>query len=349
MPLDPQAKKLLDEAAAIGGPPLSKQTIEEVRQGARDQAAATSLPPEPVAGVEDRCIPGPGGDIPVRIYTPAGPGPLPALVYFHGGGWVMSDLNTHDGLCRALANRSGALIVSVDYRLAPESPFPASIEDACAATLWVWRNAASLGADPSRVAVGGDSAGGNLAAATCLWARDHGSPPIAFQLLIYPVVDRDFENALVPGKRGGLPPLPREHDLVLASVPSRGVRRPKPHGGTHPCGIPGRSAPALVLTAEFDPLRDEGEAYAARLREAGVPVTLTRYQGMIHGFVRMAGVLTGARQPWKRQAPPCDPPSRQRRLRTSAPSRAKSCRSLTREAGRGTLPCPASLPRLRRS
>lgn len=291
MPLDPQVKKLLDEAAAAGGPPLSRQTPEEARQGARNTAAATSLPPEPVARVEDRCIPGPGGDIPVRIYTPAGPGPMPVLVYFHGGGWVMSDLNTHDGLCRALANRSCAMVVSVDYRLAPEAPFPAAIEDACAATLWVWRNAASLGADPSRVAVGGDSAGGNLAAATCLWSRDQGFPPIAFQLLIYPVVDRSFDTRSYLENAEGYH-LSRESMIwfwrqYLAQESDGLNPLAAPLRAESLAGLP----PALVITAEYDPLRDEGEAYAARLKEAGVPVTLTRYQGMIHAFVRMAGVL----------------------------------------------------------
>jgi len=291
MPLDPQARKLLDEAAAAGGPPLCMQTVEEARQGARDKAAVTSLSPEPVARVEDRCIPGPGGDIPVRIYTPAGPGPLPVLVYFHGGGWVMSDLDTHDGLCRALANRSGAVVVSVDYRLAPEARFPAALEDASAATLWVWRNAASLGADPSRVAVGGDSAGGNLAAATCLWARERGAPPIAFQLLIYPVVDRDFDNRSYHENAEGYH-LSRESMIwfwrqYLAEEADGRNPLASPLRADSLAGLPS----ALVLTAEYDPLRDEGEAYAARLREAGVPVTLTCYQGMIHGFVRMAGVL----------------------------------------------------------
>lgn len=291
MTLDPQARKLLDEAAAAGGPPLCMQTVEEARQGARDKAAVTSLPPEPVARVEDRCIPGPGGDIPVRIYTPAGPGPLPVLVYFHGGGWVMSDLDTHDGLCRALANRSGAVVVSVDYRLAPEARFPAALEDASAATLWVWRNSAYLGADPSRVAVGGDSAGGNLAAATCLWARERGAPPIAFQLLIYPVVDRDFDTRSYHENAEGYH-LSRESMIwfwrqYLAEEADGRNPLASPLRADSLAGLP----PALVLTAEYDPLRDEGEAYAARLREAGVPVTLTRYQGMIHGFVRMAGVL----------------------------------------------------------
>ncbi|HEY7414161.1 MAG TPA: alpha/beta hydrolase, partial [Ktedonobacteraceae bacterium] len=187
MPLDPQAQAFLDEMAALNAPPLNTLPPEAARQGARMQLALAE--PEPVAKVENRTIPGPQGDIPVRVYTPEGDGPFPVLVFFHGGGWVICDLDTHDDVCRSLAKGTPCIVVTVDYRLAPEHKFPAAVEDCYAATQWVARNAASLNGDPARVAVGGDSAGGNLTAVIAQLARDRGEPPLAFQLLIYPATD----------------------------------------------------------------------------------------------------------------------------------------------------------------
>src|SRR5919197_1091394 len=187
MPLDPEAKMLLEQVTTVVRP-FDELSVEEARAAIATLSAAAGEG-EAVARVENRTIPGPRGEIPVRIYTPAGRAPFPLLVYFHGGGWVIGNLETHDALCRHLANAASAVVVSVDYRLAPEHPFPASGEDAYAATRWVAANAAAIGGDAGRVAVGGDSAGGNLAAVVALMARDRGGPPLVFQLLVYPVTD----------------------------------------------------------------------------------------------------------------------------------------------------------------
>jgi acetyl esterase len=250
---------------------------------------------EDVARVDDHRVPVDGGDIAVRCYTPAGTGPFPVHVYFHGGGWVIGDIETHDGVCRSLANAAACVVVSADYRLAPEHKFPVAVDDAFAATRWVAARAATLGVDGDRMAVGGDSAGGNLAAAVALLSRDRGGPPLALQVLVYPVTQHAFDT-----------PSYQEHadGYLLTRSAMRWfwnhyLRRPE--DGEEPLASPllARSLhglpPALVITAEHDPLRDEGEAYAARLREAGVPVTVTRYPGMIHGFLRMLNMVDKAR------------------------------------------------------
>src|SRR5437773_406743 len=193
MPLDPEAKALLEQMTAVVRP-FDERSVEEARAAIVTRSAAAGEG-EAVARVENRTVPGPRGEIPVRVYTPEGRAPFPVLVYFHGGGWVIGNLETHDGLCRHLANAAGAVVVSVDYRLAPEHPFPASGEDAYAATRWVAANAGALGGDARRIAVGGDSAGGNLAAVVSLMARDRGGPPLVFQLLVYPVTDAPSANA----------------------------------------------------------------------------------------------------------------------------------------------------------
>jgi acetyl esterase len=290
MPLDPQAQAILD---VMGG--LLDLTSLTPQQ-ARDQMAAMrpDLPVEPVARVEDLSAAGPAGDIPLRLYAPASDTPLPVLVYFHGGGWVIGDIESHDPTCRSLANVAGCAVISVDYRLAPEAKFPAAAEDAYAATVWVRDNAARLGLDPSRLAVGGDSAGGNLAAVVSLMARDRGAPPIDFQLLVYPVTDHSYETAsYVENATGYL--LTRESmewfwNHYISSPEDSTNPYASPLRATDLAGLP----PALVITAEFDPLRDEGEAYATRLREAGVPTTCTRYDGMIHGFFGMGAAIERA-------------------------------------------------------
>jgi acetyl esterase len=230
----------------------------------------------------------------VRIYTPAGSGPFPVLVFFHGGGWVIGDLDTQDGACRALANGAGCLVVSVGYRLAPEHKFPAAPDDTYAATKWVAANAASINADPARIAVGGDSAGGNLTAVTAQMARQRGGPRLAFQLLIYPVTDGACDTASYRDNADGYL-LTKEMMLWFWN---HYVRNPEERFNSMASPLRAQSLkglpPALVQTAEFDPLRDEGEAYAARLQEAGVPVKLTRYDGMIHGFFGMASVIDRA-------------------------------------------------------
>ena len=294
MPLDPQAQAVLDNMPGGALPDLSNIAVEVMRQGF--SAMGDEAEPEAVAKVENRDIPGAAGSIGVRIYHPATPSEqeLPALVYFHGGGFVLCDLDTHDGACRALANGAGCVVVSVDYRLAPEAPFPAAPEDCLAATRWVTDNAASLGADPARIAVGGDSAGGNLAAVVSMMARDQGGPSIVHQLLIYPVTDCSFDTPSYSDNAEGYF-LTRDmmqwfwgHYLES----DRDAENPlaSPLRAADLAGLP----PATVITAEFDPLRDEGEAYATRLSDAGVPTEMTRYDGMFHGFFAMGAAIDRA-------------------------------------------------------
>jgi len=290
MGLDPQARAVLEQMAAAGGPALNELSVEEARAGS---AALTAMQgaPEAVAGVEDRTLAGPGGALPVRIYTPFGRGPFPVLMYFHGGGWVIGDIASSDGLCRALANAAGCIVISVDYRLAPEHPFPAAADDAYRATLWAAENASAFGGDASRIAVCGDSAGGNLAAVVALMARDRGAPALRFQLLVYPVTDAACDT---PSYRENADGYFLTRDAMRwfwgHYVPNEADRG-------NPYASPLRAAdlallpPALVITAEFDPLRDEGERYAERLRAAGNPVELARYEGMIHGFFAMGGAI----------------------------------------------------------
>jgi acetyl esterase len=240
-------------------------------------------------------VPVTGGEITVRVYSPAGHGPHPVLVYYHGGGWVIGDLYTHDGICRSIVNAAGCAVASVDYRLAPEFKYPTPVEDSYAALQWVVASAARLGLDPARIAVGGDSAGGNLAAVMALLARDRRGPRLLLQLLIYPVTNYDFSTASYRENATG---------YLLTAEDMRWFWRhylAREEQGREPSASPllARSLadlpPALVVTAGCDPLRDEGEAYAQRLREAGTAVTLTQYPGMFHGFVRMTRILDQSR------------------------------------------------------
>ncbi|QEH33667.1 Carboxylesterase NlhH [Aquisphaera giovannonii] len=294
MPLDPQARDFLDRLAAANLKPIESIPVSEAR--AQMDLSTHFLGPLPhVARAEDRHFEGPGGTIRVRLLRPsprdgadssAGRHPAPALVYFHGGGWVLGNLTSHEHICRAIANEAGAVVIAVDYRLAPEHRFPAAAEDALAATTWAITRAEEFGLDARRIAVGGDSAGGNLAAAACLMARDAGGPRPAFQVLVYPIADCGMDTGSYREFADG-------YFLTAAEmawywdqyVPDRG-RRPDPLAS--PCraqdlrGLP----PALVITAGCDVLRDEGELYARRLQDSGVPTTLSRYEGTIHGFVR---------------------------------------------------------------
>jgi acetyl esterase len=259
---------------------------------------ATAAEPEPVAVVYDRDLPGPAGDIPVRVYRPQpiGGDPLPVVVYFHGGGWVLCDLDTHDTTCRAMANGVDAVVVSVDYRLAPEHKFPAAAEDAYAATQWVFDHADELGADPERLAVAGDSAGGNLAAVVPLMARDRGGPPIRFQLLIYPVTDYSFDTPSYRDNAEGYFLLRIHMEWYWQQYIGSDEEGANPYASPlrvkDASGLP----PGMVITAELDPLRDEGEAYGKKLADAGVPFTVRRYDGMFHGFFSMGEFLDGAKQ-----------------------------------------------------
>jgi acetyl esterase len=295
MALDPQARAVLDRLAAMGGPPINEMTVSDVRRDSIKMAAMQGAP-EDVAKVEDRTLPGPAREIPVRIYTPAFQGPLPVLVFFHGGEWVIGSIEMVDGLCRSLANASGCIVVSVDYRLAPEPPFPAAADDAYGAALWVADNAAGFDGDPARIAVGGDSAGGNLAAVVALMARDRGRPALKFQLLVYPATDAACDTPSCSENADGYF-LTRDAILWFWNH-----YLPREADRTNPYASPLRARDfrglpeALVITAEYDPLRDEGERYAERLRDAGVPVQLTRYEGMIHGFFAMGAVIDQGRK-----------------------------------------------------
>ena len=292
MPLDPQARTLLDQLGAMGAPPMSEQTPEEARAGFSMLTAIAGPAEEPVP-TEDRSVPGPAGDIPVRIYRPTADTPLPVVVYFHGGGFVIGDIATHDTTCQRLAAGVPALVVSVDYRLAPEHRFPAAVEDCAAATAWASAHAPEFGGDPSRLAVAGDSAGGNLAAVIARRARDAGGPNIAFQLLVYP--GTDMTCSLPSHTENGTGYL-LDSDTMTWFLDNYLADADPRHPDASPLfaddlsGLP----PAFVLTAEFDPLRDEGEAYAERLRAAGVAVTTSRYDGMIHGFYGLDSIFDAA-------------------------------------------------------
>ncbi|HEY8681348.1 MAG TPA: alpha/beta hydrolase [Candidatus Dormibacteraeota bacterium] len=298
MTLDPEAQAYLDASAALGLPSIAEQGAVAARHAVRLRAPELAGEPEPVARVEDHTLPGPAGSIPVRLYAPAASSPLLVLAYFHGGGWVTGDLDTHDSACRGLANRAQCLVAAVDFRSAPEHRFPAALEDCWAAVEWLGRQAGELGGDPARLAVCGDSAGGNLAAAVALRARDRGAPPIAAQLLIYPVLDYDLETPSYQAKASGYG-LTRDSmrwywEQYLGEGGDGFAPEASPLRVADLSGLP----PALIVTCEHDPLRDEGEAYAHRLAAAGVPVEHVDEPGMIHGYFRMAGVIGRARKTW---------------------------------------------------
>ncbi len=295
MPLDPQAQALLDKMRAAGIPPFHTLPVADARQAMTDLFGVAKQP-VPVYRIEDRDIPGTAGPIPIRIYTPVGDGPFPVLVYFHGGGWVLGSLETHDPICRELTRAVGCIVVSVDYRLAPEHPFPVPLEDCYAAVCWVAQYASDLNGDAQRIAVGGDSAGGNLAAAVALTARDRGLPSLAYQLLIYPVLDYAFDTDSYREYGDGyfltqdMMAWFWQHYLRDATY---GVSpQASPLRAQNLCGLPS----TLLLTAEFDPLRDEGAAYAKRLQAAGVQVEYRCYAGMIHGFLGSTAALETAAQ-----------------------------------------------------
>ena len=290
MPVDPQVQTILDALEAAGG----SKFVEMSAVDARAWFNAFRRPFDiPIGDVENRQIPGPGGDIPIRIFTPVqtSSDPRPVIVYFHGGGWVVGDLDSHDVVCRSLANASGCKIVSVDYRLAPEHPWPAAPDDCFAAVEWVAAHAADLGVDANRLAVAGDSAGGNLAAAITLRARAAHGPHIAFQLLIYPAVDATM--SLPSNEANG-----RGYFLEKAGMDwFYGHYLPNPAEAKNPDVSPLFAAdltglpPAYVVTAEYDPLRDEGRAYAEKLQAAGVSVDYINYPTMIHGFFGFQAVV----------------------------------------------------------
>jgi acetyl esterase len=290
--LDPQMKAMLDVFNAAGPMFLRAETAEQARAKMRALLEANPIPPPPIYRVEDRQIPGPAGEIRVRVYTPEGTPPMGVLVYFHGGGWVLGDLESHDRVCRALANQAACVVTSIDYRLAPEHVFPAGAEDCYAATKWVAENASSLGAEATRLAVGGDSAGGNLAAVVSMMARDRGGPSINLQLLIYPVTDCTLDT---PSQKefaaDGYVLSRADMEWFWKNYTDMSAAKNNPYA----CPLRAKDLkslpPALILTASHDPLRDEGERFAERLIAAGVNVTCTRYEGVTHGFVSFADTL----------------------------------------------------------
>jgi acetyl esterase len=299
MPLDPVAATMIQ---AMEGNFPRVETFASAADARRAIAAArptAEVEPPPVARVENRTIPGPAADIPVRVYWPrtAAAATAPGVVFFHGGGWVICDLDTHDGQCRALANGTDAVVVSIDYRLAPEAKFPAAADDCYAATQWVADHAAALGIDPARLAIAGDSAGGNLTAAVALMARDRGGPALAYQLMVYPVVDSSASRNSYLSKTDNATGYFLTRDAMewyrtqyLRDDADGDDPYCSPLLASSLTGLP----PAFVVTAEFDPLRDEGEAYAQRLDGFDVPTTTIRYDGVIHGFLGMREIVPEA-------------------------------------------------------
>jgi len=295
--LDPQAKAVLERIARANLPPYPQLGPAAARTLYRETRGALAAPPPEVESVAELVAPGPAGELRLRLYRPlgaAGAGPPPVLVYFHGGGWTIGDLDTHDVVCRTFADLARAAVVSVDYRLAPEHKFPAAVDDAVAATRWVAREAARLGIDARRIAVGGDSAGGNLAAVVALVARDQGGPPLAMQTLLYPATDMAADTASHLRYADGYL-LTRAAILwfkgnYLRDAADEADWRASPLKAADVSRLP----PAYVITAGFDPLVDEGRAYADRLVAAGVPVTYECIEGMVHGFVTMGGAIAAA-------------------------------------------------------
>jgi acetyl esterase len=298
MPVDPQIAVLLALMEQLGAPALSEGTPEQARAGMRamtvDMRDHSTL--ATVRSVEDSTVPGPAGDIPIRVYRPDADGPVPTVVFFHGGGFVIGDIDTHDDQARLLSRDVTAVVVSVGYRLAPEAKFPAGYEDCLAATTYVADHIDEFGHDPAQIVVAGDSAGGNLAAAVAIASRDAGGPALAAQLLLYPVVDF-AEGGPYPSR------VENAEGYFLTADDSAWFHEqyiPADFDDTDPrasviavedlTGLP----PAVIATAGFDPLRDEAEAYAERLRDAGVEVVVRRFDGMIHGFYGMGAVSTVA-------------------------------------------------------
>ncbi len=302
---DLQMQAVVSELMSLQAPKIPDMTPFNARSGGVPLtlavlSVATRLGKpcvELVGNVAHRLIPGGDGQqLLIRIYQPAGPGPFPTLVYFHGGGWVIANLDTYDSSCRALVNAANCAVVSVAYRQAPEYPFPAAPEDAFAAYKWVMDNAASIRTDPKRVAVGGESAGGNLAAVVALMARDRGAPMPVHQMLIYPITNYAFDTASYQENAMAVPLSKGAMEWFWSYY----LRRPADGHNPYASPLQAKSLQGLpsatVITAEIDPLRDEGEAYAQRLRDAGIAVKSTRYTGVTHEFFSMSGIIDKAKQ-----------------------------------------------------
>ncbi len=284
MPIDKDAQAIIDQMKADG--PRHLKPVQQIRDEALAALRANPPKKEAVAKVEDRIIAGPGGDLLIRIFTPERPAPMPMISYIHGGGWTLGSIETHDASCRMVANMVGAIVVASDFRLAPENKFPAALEDVYAATLWTSQNADYLGGDVNRLAVIGNSSGGNLATAVSLLARDRGAPKIAYQALICPSTDYKFDTRSAIDNAEGYGLTTSEMKWFWNNYLHTEYEANNPYAcparALDLSGLP----PACVLTAEFDPLRDDGAAYAKRMQEAGVPVHYHCFEGMIHGFLR---------------------------------------------------------------
>lgn len=302
--LHPQARALIEAAAAAGLRPWHKMPVAEARVAFASRQAAAQGEPPLVGQAIDRTLAAPDRRIPARVYRPPGgeDAVLPVYVHFHGGGWVFGDLDSHDVFCRFLCRRSGVLVISVDYRLAPEHPYPAALDDAWESVLWVAANGDELGADAGRLAVGGDSAGGTLAATVCRRARDEGGPDVRFQVLIYPVTDMTLSlpsmTELAEGYNFTRDAMAWFRDLYLPDEASWRDPDASPLFAEDLGGLP----PALIVSAGFDPLRDDARAYADALTAAGVAAEHVRYGGMIHGFLNMPAVLDDGREATARVA-----------------------------------------------
>ncbi len=298
MTLDPRLKVSMEQTGLLMKPASAPRRPEVLLAESRESVKQATIDPgstlEPVAQIENFVIPGPAGDLPVRLYTPEGIGPFPVLMFFQKS-WCMGNLDAHEKMCRNLCRGAGCLVMTVDYRLAPEFPFPAAIEDCYAATFWMAVNASEFQGDPTRIAVGGESGGGNFAAAVALMSRDRGGPTLIFQLLICPAADfrvttdswKDYDGYIIP----------KEEFLII-----RDFYTPSEEERLHPYAAPSLASnlhqlpPALIITAECDPMRDGGELYGQRLMEAGVPATVSRYDGMIHIFMHLGSLVPQANQ-----------------------------------------------------
>lgn len=295
MPLHPQVVESMKKLEALGLPALTEITPQQARINSTISREAIPVEKEPVGSIEDRMIPGPAGDIPIRIYRPAGISNPPLIMLYHGGGWVVGDLESEDATCRGLCRRVGAVVISVDYRLAPETRYPGAVEDCYAATEWAVKNATELGIDASRIATSGTSAGGNLSGAIAQMARDKGGPSITHQVLFCPVIDADFDRKSYIANATGYG-LTREGMMWFwDQYTGTGNARFEPYASLIRANSLSGLPPATIIAAEYDPLVDEAVAYADALKAAGVSTTCTVYEGMTHGFNGRIGVFDAAR------------------------------------------------------
>ena len=298
MSLDPHLKAFMEQTGLLMKPGKAPRRPEELLAVLRESVKQTTVAADSTQGsvvqIENLVIPGPKGDLPVRLYTPEGNGPFPVLMFFQKS-WCAGNLNTHEMMCRSICHGVGCLVMTVDYRLAPEYPFPAALEDCYTATTWMAINATKLKGDPTRIAVGGESGGGNFAAAITLMSRDRGDPMLAFQLLICPAADFRVTTDSWKSYDGYM--MNREDFLIVGDfyVPIE-EERSNPYAAPSLASNLHALPPAMIITAECDPLRDGGELYGQRLQEAGVPATITRYDGMVHSFMHFGALVPQANQ-----------------------------------------------------